>query len=135
MSPIENENPLRENSIQENTNLTQSPYKYRPKQLFGVQLEVTSLLLEGERRKLAVLQKELQIALEDNNSIKKVKQQQKQELLKAILRIQTQYDILDKEYQQHAIGVLRSSNTRGFGKVRLYTIKLKYCFFKVDLSF
>lgn len=117
MSPIENENPLRENS-----NLTQSPYRYRSKQLFGVQLEVTSLLLEGERRKLTVLQRELQITLDDNHSIKKFKQQQKQELLKAILRIRTQYDILDKEYQQHAIGILRNSNTRGSGKVRVHIL-------------
>lgn len=46
-------------------------------------LQVTSLLLEGERRKLAVLQRELQVALEEGGSVK-VKEKQRQELLHAI---------------------------------------------------
>lgn len=45
--------------------------------------QVTSLLLEGERRKLSVLQKELQEALEEGGSFK-AKEHQKQELLVAI---------------------------------------------------
>lgn len=45
--------------------------------------QVTSLLLEGERRKLAVLQRELQAALEEGGSVK-VKEKQRQELLHAI---------------------------------------------------
>lgn len=45
--------------------------------------QVTSLLLEGERRKLAVLQRELQVALEEGGSVK-VKEKQRQELLHAI---------------------------------------------------
>lgn len=36
---------------------------------------MTSLLLEAERRKLAVLQKELQLALEDGGSINEAKEQ------------------------------------------------------------
>lgn len=46
-------------------------------------LQVTSLLLEGERRKLAVLQRELQVALAEGGSVK-VKEKQKLELLHAI---------------------------------------------------
>lgn len=46
-------------------------------------LQVTSLLLEAERRKLSVLQRELQVALEEGGSIK-AKEHQKQELLIAI---------------------------------------------------
>ncbi|XP_046991991.1 uncharacterized protein LOC124598913 [Schistocerca americana] len=87
----------------------------RSRDLFGVQLEVTSLLLEAERRKLWVLQRELQTALAEGGSIK-AKEHQRQELLLAISRIQAQHDHLEKEYQQHAIGVLRCSNTRGSGK-------------------
>ncbi|KAL2718260.1 hypothetical protein V1478_012136 [Vespula squamosa] len=55
----------------------------RSRDLFGVQLEVTSLLLEAERRKLAVLQRELQVALAEGGSVK-VKEKQRQELLHAI---------------------------------------------------
>lgn len=44
---------------------------------------MTSLLLEAERRKLTVLQRELQIALEEGGSIK-AKEHQKQELIQAI---------------------------------------------------
>ncbi|CAG2064383.1 unnamed protein product, partial [Timema podura] len=87
----------------------------RSRDLFGVQLEVTSLLLEAERKKLNVLQRELQVALAEGGSIK-AKEHQKQELIVAISRIQAQHDHLDKEYRQHAIGALRSSNTRGSGK-------------------
>lgn len=45
--------------------------------------QVTSLLLEAERRKLNVLQRELKIALEEGGSIK-AKEHQRQELLIAI---------------------------------------------------
>ncbi|KAF7991077.1 hypothetical protein HCN44_002639 [Aphidius gifuensis] len=86
----------------------------RSRDLFGVQLEVTSLLLEGERRKLAVLQRELQIALAEGGSVK-VKEKQKQELLHAISKIQGQHEQLDKEYRIHAAGVLLC-NTRVLGK-------------------
>jgi hypothetical protein len=48
-----------------------------------VLLQVTSLLLEGERRKLSVLQRELQAALAEGGSIK-AKEQQKHELILAI---------------------------------------------------
>ncbi|CAG9855721.1 unnamed protein product [Phyllotreta striolata] len=114
MSPIENVVPnLVEVVSQENVNLRNKPDRSRD--LFGVQLEVTSLLLEAERRKLSVLQKELQQALEEGGSIK-AKEHQKQELLLAIARIQAQYDLLDKEYREHALEALLSANTRGFGK-------------------
>nr|XP_012233661.1 PREDICTED: uncharacterized protein LOC105678706 isoform X2 [Linepithema humile] len=87
----------------------------RSRDLFGVQLEVTSLLLEGERRKLAVLQRELQAALEEGGSVK-VKEKQRQELLHAISKIQGQHEQLDKEYRIHAAGVLLC-NSRGSGKM------------------
>ncbi|RZF40587.1 hypothetical protein LSTR_LSTR007470 [Laodelphax striatellus] len=87
----------------------------RSRDLFGVQLEVTGLLLEAERRKLAVLQRDLQTALAEGGSIK-AKEHQKQELLSAISKIQAQHDHLDKEYRHHAMGALRNSKTRGSGK-------------------
>ncbi|KAF7412370.1 hypothetical protein HZH66_001266 [Vespula vulgaris] len=86
----------------------------RSRDLFGVQLEVTSLLLEAERRKLAVLQRELQVALAEGGSVK-VKEKQRQELLHAISKIQGQHEQLDKEYRIHAAGVLLC-NSRGSGK-------------------
>ncbi|EFN70967.1 hypothetical protein EAG_06787 [Camponotus floridanus] len=76
--------------------------------------KVTSLLLEGERRKLAVLQRELQVALEEGGSVK-VKEKQRQELLHAISKIQGQHEQLDKEYRIHAAGILLC-NSRGSGK-------------------
>ncbi|XP_045464287.1 ras-GEF domain-containing family member 1B-like isoform X3 [Harmonia axyridis] len=87
----------------------------RSRDLFGVQLEVTSLLLEAERRKLSVLQKELHVALEEGGSIK-AKEHQKQELITTITRIQAQHDHLDREYRECALGALLSANTRGSGK-------------------
>ncbi|KAK6633841.1 hypothetical protein RUM44_004448 [Polyplax serrata] len=76
---------------------------------------VINLLLEAERRKLCVLQRELKTALEEGGSIK-AKEHQKQELITAIHKIQLQYDNLEKECRQHAIGALKASNTRGTGK-------------------
>lgn len=38
-------------------------------------------------------------------------------------RIQSQYDHLDKEYREHALGALLSANTRGSGKVSLINYK------------
>ncbi|XP_011691050.1 PREDICTED: uncharacterized protein LOC105451991 [Wasmannia auropunctata] len=102
-----------------------TPRPGRSRDLFGVQLEVTSLLLEGERRKLAVLQRELQAALEEGGSVK-VKEKQRQELLHAISKIQGQHEQLDKEYRIHAAGVLLC-NSRGSGKVR--TADDHYSFF------
>ncbi|EGI68293.1 hypothetical protein G5I_02934 [Acromyrmex echinatior] len=103
----------RESEMQE----LNAPRPGRSRDLFGVQLEVTSLLLEGERRKLAVLQRELQAALEEGGSVK-VKEKQRQELLHAISKIQGQHEQLDKEYRIHAAGVLLC-NSRGSGKVKL----------------
>lgn len=78
-----------------------------------VSQQVINLLLEAERRKLCVLQRELKIALEEGGSIK-AKELQKQELITAIQRIQLQYDNLEKECRQHAIGALmKASNTKG----------------------
>ncbi|XP_032792504.2 ras-GEF domain-containing family member 1B isoform X1 [Daphnia magna] len=88
----------------------------RTRDLFGVQLEVTSLLLEGERRKLSVLQRELRGALNREAGSLKAKERQQHELILAISRIQSQYDHLEQEYRQTCIGALRSSNTRGCGK-------------------
>jgi len=110
-------------------------------------LQVTSLLLEGERRKLSVLQRELRGALNREAGSLKAKERQQHELILAISwvsrccacchnshsnltsvylffnlnrRIQSQYDHLEQEYRQTCIGVLRSSNTRGCGKVKIY---------------
>ncbi|XP_058804066.1 uncharacterized protein LOC131671575 [Phymastichus coffea] len=92
-----------------------TPRPGKSRDLFGVQLEVTSLLLEAERRKLAVLQRELQAALAEGGSVK-VKEKQRQELLHAISKIQAQHQQLDKEYRIHAAGVLLC-NSRASGKV------------------
>ncbi|GLV45934.1 uncharacterized protein CBL_11731 [Carabus blaptoides fortunei] len=117
MSPIENVMPslVSERADAGGGAVQPGNKQNRSRDLFGVQLEVTSLLLEAERRKLAVLQKELQVALAEGGSIK-AKEHQKQELLIAISRIQAQYDHLDKEYREHALGALLSANTRGSGK-------------------
>lgn len=55
-------------------------------QLFGVQLEVNFLLLEAERRKLKVLQQELNLSLDDCDKFERKKRSQNQchELLLAI---------------------------------------------------
>ena len=55
-------------------------------QLFGVQLEVNFLLLEAERRKLKVLQQELNLSLEECDKFARKKRSQNQchELLVAI---------------------------------------------------
>ncbi|KAK9752826.1 hypothetical protein QE152_g3884 [Popillia japonica] len=128
MSPIENVVPNLGPEPTQATNIEIRNKQDRSRDLFGVQLEVTSLLLEAERRKLAVLQRELQVALEEGGSIK-AKEHQKQELLIAIARIQLQYDHLDKEYREHALGALLSANTRGSGKIinvktKLYQVEL-----------
>ncbi|KAJ8948671.1 hypothetical protein NQ318_004459 [Aromia moschata] len=116
MSPIENVVPeLVEVRVTPQDDIALRNKQDRSRDLFGVQLEVTSLLLEAERRKLTVLQRELQIALEEGGSIK-AKEHQKQELLVAIARIQAQHDHLEKEYREHALGALLSANTRGSGK-------------------
>ncbi|XP_076263601.1 ras-GEF domain-containing family member 1B-like isoform X3 [Rhynchophorus ferrugineus] len=115
MSPIENVVPNHVDVAAEAEKVKLRNKQDRSRDLFGVQLEVTSLLLEAERRKLSVLQKELQIALEEGGSIK-AKEHQKQELLVAIARIQAQHDHLDKEYREHALGALISANSRGLGK-------------------
>ncbi|KAL1518281.1 hypothetical protein ABEB36_001925 [Hypothenemus hampei] len=119
MSPIENVVPMDGDVIGHDD--VMKKLSDRSRDLFGLQLEVTGLLLEAERRKLAVLQKELQIALAEGGSIK-AKEHQKQELLSAIGRIQAQHDHLDKEYRQHALGALISANSRGSGKVRIRTL-------------
>ncbi|CAG9763276.1 unnamed protein product [Ceutorhynchus assimilis] len=119
MSPIENVVPTHVDVSTETVQVQLRNKQDRSRDLFGVQLEVTSLLLEAERRKLSVLQKELKIALEEGGSIK-AKEHQKQELLVAIARIQAQHDHLDKEYREHALGALISANSRGFGKVTIH---------------
>lgn len=55
-------------------------------QLFGVQLEVNFLLLEAERRKLKVLQQELNLSLDECDKFERKKRSQNQchELLLAI---------------------------------------------------
>ncbi|EEB19336.1 hypothetical protein Phum_PHUM569080 [Pediculus humanus corporis] len=92
-----------------------------------LKLQVINLLLEAERRKLCVLQRELKTALEEGGSIK-AKEHQKQELITAIQKIQSQYDNLEKECRQHAIGALKASNTRGIGKFNITTSRLNTVF-------
>ncbi|CAG0884162.1 unnamed protein product [Darwinula stevensoni] len=76
----------------------------RTKELFGIQLEVTALLLEAERRRLGILQDSLQVPHSESF---KAQEEQQRELLQAIGRFQTQYDQLDQEYRGRALGVLR----------------------------
>lgn len=59
---------------------------FNSNQLFGVQLEVNFLLLEAERRKLKVLQQELNLSLDDCDKFERKKRSQNQchELLLAI---------------------------------------------------
>ena len=59
---------------------------FNSNQLFGVQLEVNFLLLEAERRKLKVLQQELNLSLDDCDKFERKKRSQNQshELLSAI---------------------------------------------------
>ncbi|KAL7046796.1 hypothetical protein ACKWTF_002713 [Chironomus riparius] len=83
-------------------------------QLFGVQLEVNFLLLEAERRKLKILQQELNLSLDecDKFECKKRNQSQCHELLLTISRIQSQHNSLEKELAEHTIDILKYSNIR-----------------------
>ena len=56
----------------------------RSRDIFGIQLEVTSLLLESERRKLSVLQRELRGALDREAGSLKAKERQQLQLILAI---------------------------------------------------
>lgn len=84
-----------------------------------------NLLLEAERRKLCVLQRELKIALQQGGSIKS-KEHQKQELILAIQRIQIQYDNLEKECRVHAIGALKANNLGKVSVVPLHGQKINF---------
>lgn len=74
--------------------------------LFGVQLEVTFRLLEAEKRKLVVLQKEL--AQYDEKELQGlIRCREEKQLENNINRIQHQYNQLEQEYRIAAMGVFR----------------------------
>ncbi|CAG0917690.1 unnamed protein product [Notodromas monacha] len=103
-------------AVKNGTSDGRTDWKTEKKELFGVQLEVTSLLLEAERRRLILLQNELgnAVILNNNNpngSSFKAKEETHKELVQAISRIQSQYEQLEQEYKIHALGALRCSNT------------------------
>ncbi|KAK2726441.1 hypothetical protein QYM36_000772, partial [Artemia franciscana] len=79
---------------------------------------VTNLLLEGERRKLLVLQREAKFHSQvicEAASLKSREKQQRQ-LTLAISRIEQQCKQLEQEYRQACLGALRNANARGCGK-------------------
>lgn len=112
--------------------------------LHSVQLEVNFLLLEAERRKLKVLQQELNLSLDECDKFARKKRGQNQchELLSAISwvffnfprfffddvtdfheisphsRIQSQHNLLEKELAEHTIDILKYSNIRIIEKVK-----------------
>ncbi|XP_076448653.1 ras-GEF domain-containing family member 1B-like isoform X2 [Babylonia areolata] len=77
-------------------------------ELFGVQLEVTLRLLEAERRKLSVLQRELGHQLTAGHGPHK--KRQTEPLEKNIQRIQQQYEQLDIEYRAAALTAIKRSS-------------------------
>ncbi|XP_047740563.1 ras-GEF domain-containing family member 1B isoform X4 [Hyalella azteca] len=83
----------------------------RHREIFGVQLEVTSLLLEGQTRKLVALQWELEssAAAPSTQGSLKAKEQLRKQLITSIERVQSQYDQLEREYTHQALGRLRNS--------------------------
>ncbi|KAF2367344.1 hypothetical protein FHG87_001890 [Trinorchestia longiramus] len=83
----------------------------RHREIFGVQLEVTSLLLEGQTRKLVALQWELEssAAAPSTQGSLKAKEQLRRQLITSIERVQSQFDQLEREYTHQALGRLRNS--------------------------
>ncbi|XP_055343255.1 ras-GEF domain-containing family member 1B-like isoform X2 [Paramacrobiotus metropolitanus] len=75
--------------------------------IFGIQMEVTNLLLEAERRRLRALQRDLteRYPLRDDNGYGK-RELDRQKLY--IGRIEQQYQQLLREYEQAAAGMLRN---------------------------
>ncbi|KAK4324379.1 hypothetical protein Pmani_004980 [Petrolisthes manimaculis] len=81
--------------------------------------KVTSLLLEALTRKVSTLQEELETSASSQSSSQgslKAKENLRTQLILTIEKLQTQWEQLEQEYTQQALGVLRSSNTRGSGK-------------------
>ncbi|ELU10004.1 hypothetical protein CAPTEDRAFT_193295 [Capitella teleta] len=79
--------------------------------LFGVQLEVTGRLLEAERRKLKVLEKEFHSQLNLNITSPDNRSEVYENQLKVnIDRIQHQYEQLQREYENTAMVHLRYSS-------------------------
>ncbi|XP_021959832.2 ras-GEF domain-containing family member 1B isoform X2 [Folsomia candida] len=116
---VVNNSSVPQTAATNNNNNNRGPYK--PRDLFGVQLEVTSLLLEAELRKLATLQSELEtssqsLIIESDNNKREEHEEQQFELILAISRIQAQAEQLDREYKVHALGALKSAPLRGMGK-------------------
>ncbi|KAG5677224.1 hypothetical protein PVAND_007000 [Polypedilum vanderplanki] len=89
-------------------------------QLFGVQLEVNFLLLEAERRKLKILQQELNLSLDECDKFERKKRNKSQchELLLTISRIQSQHNLLEKELTEHTIDILKYSNIKIVEKIK-----------------
>ncbi|XP_030835047.1 uncharacterized protein LOC115921590 [Strongylocentrotus purpuratus] len=77
--------------------------------IFGVQLEVTSRLLDAEKRRLQVLSKELRSkqpdVVQENQDARK---QRDFERRKAYLaRLQMQHDVLEREFRDAALGMYK----------------------------
>lgn len=81
-----------------------------PADLFGVQLEVTFRLLEAEKRKLEVLQRELCSFVHSDARQGLLKRKQVDQLLSNISRIQQQCEQLELEYKSAAMGAIRRNN-------------------------
>ncbi|XP_022079726.1 ras-GEF domain-containing family member 1B-like isoform X3 [Acanthaster planci] len=90
--------------------MTQSPSQPAEKQgkdIFGIQLEVTSRLLDAEGLRLNVLQRELNKKTGTlSSSESRQREFEKQKAL--ISRLQFQHDMLEKQYQEAAMGMFKS---------------------------
>uniref|UniRef100_A0A6A7G4J7 Ras-GEF domain-containing family member 1B-like isoform X3 n=1 Tax=Hirondellea gigas TaxID=1518452 RepID=A0A6A7G4J7_9CRUS len=100
-----------EPSMESSTTRQQRRDPSRHREIFGVQLEVTSLLLQGQTRKLLVLQWELESSsnLSSAHGSLKAKEQLRSQLITSIERVQAQFDQLEREYTHQALGRLRNS--------------------------
>ncbi|XP_041485950.1 uncharacterized protein LOC121432159 [Lytechinus variegatus] len=77
--------------------------------IFGVQLEVTSRLLDAEKRRLQVLSKELRSKQPDVvQEYQDARKQRDFERRKAYLaRLQLQHDVLEREFRDAALGMYK----------------------------
>ncbi|XP_069122912.1 ras-GEF domain-containing family member 1B-like isoform X2 [Argopecten irradians] len=81
--------------------------------LFGVQLEVTLKLLEAEKRKLEVWQRELSSTLSHDNSNMGIRRKKAvQQLEMNVSRIQQQYIQLEQEYKTAAMGAIKRKSNK-----------------------
>ncbi|XP_006814037.1 ras-GEF domain-containing family member 1B-like [Saccoglossus kowalevskii] len=74
--------------------------------LFGVQFEVTSRLLEAERRRLSALKRDLS-QVDHKEAIAKDRHRELERQQQYFSRLQVQHDRLEKEYRENAMGVFK----------------------------